>query len=93
MRLRAAQPAARRHDVERVGGLLEVTARRLEADSLDEAARALADLGGEHAGEVAHAHAGRGGQRGQAVVAPGSGFHQALDSPDRRPLGPGHPDG
>ena len=45
--LGAAEPAARRHHVEGVAGLLERAAGGLQAGALDEAARGLADLGGE----------------------------------------------
>ena len=52
----------------------------------------LADLGGEDAGEVAHAHGGRRGQGGHAVVAARRRLDEGLHGPDGRALGPGHPD-
>ena len=92
-RLGAAEAAARRDDVEGVARRLELAPGRLDPGALDEAAGALADLGGEHAGEVAHAHGRRGGQGGQAVVAARRGLDEVLDGADGRALGPGHPDG
>jgi len=91
-RLGAAQPAAFGHHVERVVARFEVGACRLEPHTLHEPSRALADLGGEHAGEMAHAHGRRGGEHGQPVVTAGRGLDPVLDGPDGRTLRPGHPD-
>jgi len=90
--LGAPWPAAFGHHIERVEARLEVGACRLKPDPLHEACRALADLGGEHAGEVAHAHRRRGGERGQPVVTAGRGLDAILDGPDGGAPGPGHPD-
>lgn len=90
--LGTAQPAAFGHHVERVVAGFELGTCGLEPDPFHEPSRALADLGGEHPGEVAHAHRRRGGERGQPVITAGRGLDAVLDGPDRRALGPGHPD-
>ena len=91
--LGAPWPAAFGHHIERVEARLEVGACRLEPDALHEPSRALADLGGEHPAEVAHAHGRRGGERGQPVITAGRGLDPVLDGSDGRALGPGHPGG
>jgi hypothetical protein len=88
----ATQPAAFGHHVEGVVAGLQVGACRLKPDPLHEPCRALADLGSEHPGEVAHAHRRSGGERGQPVVTAGRGLDAILYGPDGGALGPGHPD-
>ena len=89
--LGAAEPAAGRHDVEGVGRLLELAAGRFQAGAFDEAAGGLADLGGEDAGEVAHAHGRRGGESGQTMVASRGGLDERLHGPEGRAFGAGDP--
>ena len=89
--LGAAEPAARRDEVERVARLLELAAGSLQPGALDEAARRLAHLGGEDPREVPDAHGGGRGEGGQPVVATRRGLDEGLHGPDGRTLGAGDP--
>jgi len=78
-RLGAAEPAPFGHHVESVVACLKLGAGRFDPDPLHEPSRTLTDLGAEDAGEVAHAHRRRGGERGQPVVVAGGGLDAVLD--------------
>ena len=69
---RGSEPAPCGDHRDGVVGLLELTAGRLGADPLDVGARRLADLLGEHPGEVPRAHRGAAGQLGTLCAPPGS---------------------
>ena len=66
-------------------------ARGLGADPFDVGPGRLADLVGEHPGEMPRAHGGAAGEIGDAVRRTGFGLDRLLHFADRRPLGPGHP--
>ena len=74
-----------------VVGLLELAARRFGADAFDVGAGRLADLVGEHPGEVARAHRGETGQLGDAVRATGFGFDGLLHRRGSAPVSRGPP--
>src|SRR5271166_2661601 len=89
---RGAEAAARSDRHHGVVGLLELSAGRLGADPFDVSAGRLADLTGEHPGEMAWAHRGAARQLGNAMHATGFGLDGILNGADRFAFGPGHPD-